>query len=164
MPAYNFKGQFAAAVESGTKPHTIREVRKRPTRAGDTLFLYTGMRTSVCRLLRVATCTQVTPIKIHAGLCPAVILGNTHMPAADVDALAKRDGFADVEAFFNFFKRTYGECFQGELIEWSIDTIPGDRAVGVKAVCTPQARALGAGEQSPAATSPDAKQPQPFSP
>lgn len=42
----------------------------------------------------------------------------------------------------------------------------GARAAEVKAECTPQARALGAGEQSPAATSitVDAKKPQPLSP
>lgn len=37
MPAYNFKAQFAEAVESGRKQQTLRKPRKRPTRVGDKL-------------------------------------------------------------------------------------------------------------------------------
>jgi hypothetical protein len=39
MPAYNFKSEFARAVELGTKRQTIRRRRKRPTKVG-----YNGLR------------------------------------------------------------------------------------------------------------------------
>ena len=123
MPAYNFKGQFAAAVEAGTKPHTIRPVRKRPTVKGDSLYLYTGMRQRGCRILRTCQCLAVTPVVIHAR---ARIV---YMPCHNLSLnyrdgfwsayqLARYDGFLDLDAFFGFFLETYGDRFAGELIEW----------------------------------------------
>ena len=44
MVAYNFKDQFARLVEAGIKRQTVQLCRQRPTRVGDTLQLYTGMR------------------------------------------------------------------------------------------------------------------------
>jgi len=64
MPAYNFKERFAADVESGKKRQTIRRKRKRPTKPGDVLYLYVGMRTKRCRKLREAPCESVVSILI----------------------------------------------------------------------------------------------------
>ena len=123
MPAYNFMGRFADAVERGTKCQTIRRTRTRPTRVGDTLYLYTGQRTKHCRQLAVVRCEAVTPITIaddgvwlhgeplRYALCR---LGD-----ADLHLLAVRDGFATVEAFLSFFSKRYGLPTEGlELIEW----------------------------------------------
>jgi len=67
MPAYNFKSQFAQPIESGRKRQTIRPRRKRPTRPGDKLYLYMGMRTKACRKLAEVICTRVTPVDIPQG-------------------------------------------------------------------------------------------------
>ena len=56
MPSLNFQERFAEMVERGEKRQTIRRVRKRPIDRSDTLYLYTGMRTKSCRLLKVASC------------------------------------------------------------------------------------------------------------
>ena len=55
MPALNFRAEFADAVERGEKCQTIRAYRKdgRNPKPGDTLHLYTGMRTRACRRLAV---------------------------------------------------------------------------------------------------------------
>lgn len=120
MPAYNFKGQFAGMVEDGTKPHTIRQRRKRPTKVGDMLHLYTGMRTGACRRLRAPTpCVKVTPIRIMQSA--AVYLGGHSLSLTEIRALAHRDGFRGLHPeleFMEFFRATYGESFEGELIEW----------------------------------------------
>jgi hypothetical protein len=124
MPAYNFQGRFAQLVADGVKPHTIRPRRKRPTVVGDTLYLYTGMRTRNCRLLRTETCTAVTSIDIGKN-----VMGEDHvlhdgrfLDRAQVEWLARADGFDSVEAFFAFFRdtygRTHGPTFRGELIAW----------------------------------------------
>ncbi|MBX3736702.1 MAG: ASCH domain-containing protein [Candidatus Didemnitutus sp.] len=119
MPAYNFKGQFADAVESGRKPHTIRPRRKRPTRVGDTLYLYTGMRTKKCRLLRTATCRKVTPIAIYTSGCSGLVkLNGREMPHRELHRLAIADGFFGIPEFLDFFADNYGPNFEGELIEW----------------------------------------------
>ena len=74
MPALNFQEQFAAAVESGEKRQTIRSERKRPIKVGDTLYLYTGMRTKRCRKLGSAGCVGIEEIRIN--LISAVIGGS----------------------------------------------------------------------------------------
>ena len=51
-------------MESGAKPCTIRAPRKRPIHVGDTLYLYTGMRTKACRRLCTVTCMAKLPILI----------------------------------------------------------------------------------------------------
>lgn len=63
MPLYNFKKQFAPYIKDGSKPHTIRAIRKHPAKPGDTLFLYTGLRTKyVEKLIEPPTCTAVKTI------------------------------------------------------------------------------------------------------
>jgi hypothetical protein len=123
MPAYNFKGRFSELVANGAKPHTIRQRRARPTVAGDVLYLYTGMRTSQCRLLRTTVCTDVTSIEIGKNVMGEdhVLHDGRYLDAAEIVALAKADGFAGAEAFFGFFRTTYGpEVFRGELISWEV--------------------------------------------
>ena len=122
MPAYNFKGRFAELVASGAKPHTIRPRRKRPTVVGDTLYLYTGMRTRQCRLLLTTICHAVTSIDIGINIQGEdhVLHDGRFLDTEEVEALARRDGFASATDFFAFFRTTYGPgpVFRGELIEW----------------------------------------------
>ncbi|MFQ5647525.1 MAG: hypothetical protein ACE5GM_11395 [bacterium] len=51
---FGFKKQCVPFIESGRKVSTIREDRKdgRVPRPGDTLRLYTGLRSKSCQLLR----------------------------------------------------------------------------------------------------------------
>ena len=104
MPAYNFQDRFIPKILSGTKSHTIRKRRKYPTKVGDILWLYTGMRTKGCRLIAGALCVRVEPI---------VIWPFEHRVAANIEfsinQLAYGDGFDNRAEFFEFFKRTYHE-------------------------------------------------------
>jgi hypothetical protein len=118
MPAYNFKTRFADAVENGDKCQTIRKRRKRPTRVGDTLYLYTGMRTKACRLLRTETCIGIAPIDIYDG---RIVFDGSELPRWHAKALAEHDGFDTLSDFFEFFGLPIiGEL---ELIEWK-PTLP----------------------------------------
>lgn len=115
MVAYNFKAQFADDVENLIKRQTIRPKRKRPTRAGDDLQLYTGMRTKACRLLTEAKCKSVKPIIIGYDFAEVdgirVHLDNAkngEYQAVSLEWLARADGFRDALAFFEFFRTTYG--------------------------------------------------------
>lgn len=117
MPAYNFQAQFADDVGGGHKRQTIRPRRKRPTRVGDTLYLYTGMRTKNCRKLLEATCQSVEPIEIF----PTYIKINGRvLPHTEMTALAGADGFADLGHFYDFFRDHYGVPHEVELelIKW----------------------------------------------
>ena len=105
MPAYNFQERFAPLVESGEKTHTIRKPRKRKTKVGELLKLYTGMRTRLCRLLRSAPCKKVVPILIEHD---SVELEGQTLVGDELDLFAQSDGFKDGADFFKFWCDTYG--------------------------------------------------------
>lgn len=117
MTAYNFKAQFAGDVESGRKTQTIRVNRKdgRVPREGETLQLYTGMRTKSCRKLRDAVCEYTREVTMtELGL---KMDGQALYPIS-ILKLAQEDGFDSIESFRDFFKSTYGFPFRGILIKW----------------------------------------------
>lgn len=118
MPFYNFMARFETAVETGQKLCTIREQRKRPTRRGDTLYLYTGLRTKRARLLRTAVCARVRPILITEDM---VMLDGRILSDDDLDELVHMAGFEDVEEFRAYMTTRYGvPTFRLELIEWDV--------------------------------------------
>ena len=125
MPAYNFKKQFAAAVEDGTKRQTIRPKRKRPTVPGDTLYLNTGMRTKNCRRLREAVCLSVEPIEIIPPVQPKhkcnIKVGCRTLSTAEAARMARADGFQTIWYFYWFLVECYGEQLHERefvLIKW----------------------------------------------
>jgi len=120
MPAYNFKKQFAPDVEAGKKLHTIRPKRKRPTRPGERLKLYTGMRTKNCRLLVDTVCEDVQPLEIHS---THIKIKGRILTMDERRQLAINDGFDSLEKFYDFFRYTYGlteyePLTDMELIKW----------------------------------------------
>lgn len=117
MPAYNFKAMFAEAVESGRKPCTIRKRRKRPTKPGETLYLYTGMRTKECRKLREEECLAVVPVRIDER---EIVLNGYELDSAQADYLAYLDSGEHWHwrRFVMFFRETYELPFEGVLIQW----------------------------------------------
>lgn len=117
MPALNFQKQFADKVESGEKRQTIRAMRKRPFKTGDKLYLYYGMRTKSCRKLGEAVCNSVEDVKI----CKNGVIyinGVGKWFSASYDKIAREDGFKDWNEMFNWFKKTHGLPFHGQLIKW----------------------------------------------
>lgn len=68
MPAYSFKERFVPFVLNGSKPHTIRSIRKNRAKKGDTLYLYFGLRTKYVRKLREEGCSNAVSICINENL------------------------------------------------------------------------------------------------
>lgn len=125
MPALNFQNRFADAVARKKKRHTIRARRKHPIKAGDTLYLYTGMRTKKCRrLCEPVRCTAATAIVIVSAFGFVWLgAGSQRYPRGIltpeyVTLLALADGFASAGEFFAWFADTHGSVFEGYLIEW----------------------------------------------
>ena len=69
MGLYNFKAQFKAPIQNGTKLHTIRAPRKdgREDKRGSWMHLYTGLRTRQAELilLPIPVCLRVESIMIR---------------------------------------------------------------------------------------------------
>lgn len=117
---FNFKKQFAPAVESGTKWQTVRANRadgKRPA-PGDIVKLYTGLRTTANRLLRQATCIRCRAVRIDS-TDRLLIVDGQRLDHVEALAFALADGFTTLDAFFSFFHDTYpARPFEGFCVEW----------------------------------------------
>lgn len=124
MPLILFKKQFAEKVRSGLTPggipgisrkrQSIRKPRKRPFKVSDILYIYTGPRMKPVKIGE-GKVTKVTPIIIN-WLRKSVQIGENYLSKSGIKDLAWKDGFEDVEAFWQFF---YDDIhFKGDLIEW----------------------------------------------
>lgn len=123
MPSLNFQQRFAGKVESGEKPHTIRAKRKRPIKSGDTLYLFTGMRTKYCRRLATKICTKVEAITIdwrtkQVCIYKPVFDCMVPMNNEEIRKLAIKDGFDSVAEFYKWFVSESNPEFEGDLIWW----------------------------------------------
>jgi hypothetical protein len=96
MGLYNFQKRFVAAILAGKKKHTIRALREYPDKPGDTLHLYTGLRTKKAKLLMRVTCVKVDDIEIR-DYSPTsngeVLINGVVLSQDEREALAVRDGF-----------------------------------------------------------------------
>jgi len=120
MPALNFKKEFSDKVASGEKKQTIRALRKdcKNPRPGQTLYLYTGMRTQYCKKLGEGTCTSVEPICIEEHY--EIVVGVRLLPLAEEIRFIRADGFKSAKKFYDFFRKTHGLPFWGLLIKWEL--------------------------------------------
>jgi hypothetical protein len=130
MPAYNFKAQFAPAVETGQKLCTIRG---RAAKVGTIAYLYTGMRTKACRKLGQGTivhCSNITLGYSESG-APRAIFGEHHIGYTEFGALAEADWFVTPRDMVDFFRDQYKtvtpvdgggtNVFSGFMITWELD-------------------------------------------
>lgn len=129
MPAYNFKKRFKADVKSGKKRQTIRKKRKRRTKAGDTLYLYCGLRQKGTELLRTEKCAAVHDVTIflhsvRGGYYDGCVkVGPDYIRKHGIDEFARADGFTDAQDFFKFWVKEHDLSIETpmvgfELIQW----------------------------------------------
>ena len=124
MPALNFLARLAPLVESGAKRHTVRREAKRPIKAGDPLYLFTGMRTKSCRRLIDTECTLVTPIRITE-FRELIIRGWSQGPD-EREAFARADGLSSYRELADWIESNYGLPFDGVVVHWRYNDI-GER-------------------------------------
>ncbi len=136
MPAYNFQKQFVPLIIDGQKPHTIRKRRKHPTKVGDVLMLFTGMRTKSCRQFAEAKCVKIKPLRIYVAYKSIYVYdpesknpsltpeGWRIMSDWEERRLAKRDGFNSRDEFYKFFERYKCDVLDDfEIILWDPKTL-----------------------------------------
>jgi len=115
MPLLGFKKQFAEMIESGAKCQTIRAYRKdgRNPKPGDTLYLYTGLRTKQCRKLKDVICENVSHLDITD--TREIYVDYVFQNRMEEAVMSFKDGFESPQ---DFFEETHGLPFRGLLIEW----------------------------------------------
>lgn len=124
MVAYSFQKRFEAPIRWNAKRHTIRVERagrSRHARPGERVQLYVGMRTKHCRLIATPICDRVWPIRID--LTAEIVCANDGWirSAADLDAFAVSDGFADWSDMVAFWGHQHPGVlvFSGVMIGWA---------------------------------------------
>lgn len=122
MVAYSFQRRFVGHIRSGDKAQTVRAERRRHARKGEVLQLYTGMRTTNCKLIGRATCASVDPIRFDFDTQEVTIGGDAPMTdLVELDAFAQRDGFEDFRSLAEFWREHHKgvQHWEGVLIRWT---------------------------------------------
>jgi hypothetical protein len=115
MPALNYARRFAADVKSGKKRQTIRAIRKRPFRIGDTLYHWVDQRQPTRQSLGTHKCRMAVDIKIWPLMCS---VGKRNLWGSEAEELAIADGFDSFDDMAQWFDKVYGLPFCGQLIMW----------------------------------------------
>ena len=117
------RSEFPEYDDVRPKYQTIRARRKdgHDPKPGDTLYLYTGMRTKACRKLGEVRCRSVHRVAITSA--GDLKIGGTSAGPRYRQMIAKADGFEPVHqtAFgemLAWFERVHGLPFRGVLIRW----------------------------------------------
>lgn len=122
MGLYNFQPRFVPFILDGRKTHTIRATRVHPDKAGNTLHLYTGLRTKKAKLLMRSECLKVEEIVIDRfGLVPdrgrpVIRIDGVDLDRSEMEGLARRDGFYNIDRMMEFWKGRLP--FRGHIIHW----------------------------------------------
>ena len=124
MVAYGLKSRFAEPILAGTKRQTIRAIgKRRHARPGETLQLYTGMRTKHCRLIMKAECEAVLSVVIDwLPDIPTIKIAGVRIATVRkaVDEFARSDGFRDIDEMRAFWAKEHSgvDYFEGIMIVW----------------------------------------------
>lgn len=100
-----FKKRFAEPILIGTKVHTLRDRRKLDPKPGETLYMYTGLRTNNCELITdkerlIGKQKAWIKITYHLGdiFYPdhlKVCIDGRALSVEEVDQFVRFDGFTD---------------------------------------------------------------------
>lgn len=136
MVAFNFRGQFIEAVETGRKRQTIRDTLRPGAYPGAAVQLYYGLRTKACRLLGAGVLDEIWEVEIGrlSNEEPFInlVLKSSRMPQPswslslwlvheDAVKFAQADGFESIDAFMDWFlpHQLCLESYRGFLYRWT---------------------------------------------
>jgi hypothetical protein len=122
MVAYNFQKRFAPPIKSGDKSHTIRKNgKRRHAREGESVQLYTGMRTRSCKKIvaKDPVCVFCKSIAIYVGASSIDYIYVGGLEVIDMEAFAIADGFKSLADMHAFWLDFHGQgVFEGSMIGW----------------------------------------------
>jgi len=109
-------------ILNGEKRQTIRKLRKRPVKVGETLYLYWHLRRKDCELLKVTKCIETFLIEMQfyeewldsgkpIWRVDQIMSNGTIATLMDhkVEDLAQRDGFANALEMMRWFTKKHGD-------------------------------------------------------
>lgn len=120
-----FKPQFAPAILSKRKRHTIRAYRKIRPRVGELCHCYVGLRQKgKAQLLGRWLCVKVQDIEIHWYPGYWIVIDGIKLSRDELEALARSDGFDNFREMMAFWEGSNRLPFRGNIIHWDPDLKP----------------------------------------
>ena len=116
MAIVNFHPQFVDKSRSGEKRQTVRRRWKRVPPFGETLYLYTGLRTKHAVKILESNCVGVQGFFLSGD--GHVELDRIRLTRQESEAFALADGFENHSIFIGWFFDHYGLPFEGMVIYW----------------------------------------------
>jgi len=104
-----FKSRFAKPILDGTKVFTIRNKRKIEPKVGETLHMYTGLRTSNCKKitdqfqLKGIQDVSILIIKSPGNISLDIAVDGRILEQGELEKFAKHDGFSDINDFCDYW-------------------------------------------------------------
>lgn len=115
MTVFSFKPEFVGKILAGEKQSTIRSTKR--CEVGDTMQLYTGLRTKKCKKLMDAICIGVAPIKISKAEIWKIGKTEGNVRPSSL-FFHEQEGFTNVQAMVDFFREEYGLPYRGWIHAW----------------------------------------------
>lgn len=109
-----FKERFVEPIQNGTKIFTLRSKRKITPKIGETLYMYTGLRTSHCYKIsdkHTLKCTQEAYLYIRKDDERTVIIievDNRNLNPEQIEQFAINDGFLNKDEWAEYWLMTSG--------------------------------------------------------
>lgn len=115
MTAFSFKPVFVPKILSGEKLSTIRSTRR--CNVGDTMQLYTGLRTKKCKKLIDVVCIGIAPITINKLEIWRISKTEGNVRPSPL-FFHEQEGFKNTQDFIEFFREEYDLPYKGWIHAW----------------------------------------------
>jgi hypothetical protein len=115
MTAFSFKPVFVPKILAGEKLSTIRSTRR--CNVGDTMQLYTGLRTKKCKKIMDVVCIGVAPIRISKSEIWKIGKTEGNVRPSPL-FFNEQEGFSNVHEMIDFFRKEHGLPYNGWIHAW----------------------------------------------
>lgn len=120
MVSFNFQLMFAPRIKAGTKKHTIRATKR--CSVGDSMHMFTGLRTPFCNRIGEAPCIVVYEVEITQEnvvvLPKKACTAGYYLSEDGKPEFAKMGGFDSWEEMVSFYEKHHGLPWRGWLHGW----------------------------------------------
>ena len=118
----NFQPQMKPPILALTKIHSIRLDKHDRWKPGMKIHFATGARTKNYNNFLLGRCVSIQKISMlfdNEKLFDHITIDGRTQLSAEIQQLARNDGFKNYRAFQEWFINMYGEIFVGKIIHWT---------------------------------------------
>jgi len=104
-----FKKRFKSPIQLGTKVFTMRKKRKREPKIGETMYMYTGLRTNQCEKIsdkeKLKSTQNVTVFisQVKNQRILTIKVDSRHLTYNEIRVFVGFDGFSNIDDFIDYW-------------------------------------------------------------